>query len=1101
MKRVYWLVLLLTIAAAAFAQKYPTVAPNPYKATLDRLRSSVEIPVTDWRGHAADFPHPEDVKVNDSGWTPVKLNEPWNNVSYWLRKTIEVPQQFQGYDPKGARLQLDLAIGSDESVNISVFSNGTMVSRTDEDTQLPITLTENAQPGQKFVIAVRVTGSGAKTRIRRAQLLIKPPSSRPDPVLLVEQVGAIYPLIDAYREGKEQRNQVLDSAVKAIDTSALDKGDQAGFDASLRKSQQTLEQLRPYMKKFSIHAAGNSHIDMAWLWPWTETVEVARNTFGSALQLMREYPQLTFTMATAQTYSWMEDKYPAMFKEIQQRVKEGRWEIVGGMWVEPDLNLPDGESLGRQLLYGKRYFQQKFGVDVKIGWNPDSFGYNWQLPQVYKRAGVDYFVTQKIYWNDTTFFPYKLFRWEAPDGSNLLTYFPHDYANEINPAKMANDLSHYAPAMWKLDPTSPSTPDGALNMMFLFGIGDHGGGPTRKDLDTGLRWQQKDVIYPELHFDTAGNYFAELHKAEADLKIPTWKDELYFEYHRGVQTTQAEEKKHNRKSEVLILNAEKLAAIDSLFGASYPHAEFDTAWKNILFNQFHDILPGSGIHINYVDAARKYDESDRITKDVSQKALAEIGARVKTDGTSILVFNPLSWTRSDVVEAEAQFPTPVVGVMGQNSTGTSVPLEVLSKDDATNRVRVRFLAQQVPALGYETVKLVNAAGTAGSFPVVKASSSELENEFLRATIDPQTGCITSLFDKRSNTESLAPATQSEGSPANLNGKPCGNLLQTFVDKPKEWDAWNIDADFTKQHTDLMQADSVKLIENTRLRAVVRVEKHTANSRFVQDIIVYAGVPRLDVKMSADWNEKHVLLKVAFPVSVTADKATFEIPYGSIERPTTRRTPEEQAKFEVPALRWADLSDPKHGLSLLNDCKYGYDAKDNVLRLSLLRSPTWPDPHADEGRHEFTYSLYPHGGTWKDAFTVRQGYELNYPLMATAIEPHAGPLPAAHSFVSTAADNVIITAVKQAEDDQSMIIRFYEWAGKSGNVGIRLPRTAKGANDVNLLEKSVQALTLTANGNEVTVPTKPYEIRTVRVDFESESMKRPQGAGRRCVVTQ
>lgn len=1083
MKRLSGLVIcLVVLITTGFAQKYPTVAPNPYKPTLDRLRSITEIPVADWRGHTADFPHPEDVNVVGSDWAPVKINEPWNNAAYWLRKTIEVPRQVNGYDLTGARLQLDFWIASNESVNITVFTNGSMVSRTDEDTQLPITLTENAQPGQKFVVAVRVLGAGDRTRIYRSRLLVTPPSSRPDPRLIADQVESIHPLIDAYPEGREQRDQTLGTAVKAIDTAALEKGDQAAFDTSLRKSQETLEQLRPYIKKFSIHATGNSHIDMAWLWPWTETVEVTRNTFASALQLMREYPQLTFSMATAQTYSWMEEKYPPIFKEIQQRVKEGRWEIVGGMWVEPDLNLPDGESLTRQLLYGKRYFQQKFGVDAKIGWNPDSFGYNWQLPQIYKRAGMDYFVTQKIYWNDTTKFPHKLFRWEAPDGSSLLTYFPHDYANQLDPPKMANDLSQYAPSMWKASPTSTNTPNGALNMMFLFGIGDHGGGPTRKDLDTGLRWQRKDVVYPELHFDTAGNYFEALHKNESELKIPTWKDELYFEYHRGVQTTQAEEKKRNRKSEVLILTAEKLAAIDSLFGGAYPKAEFETAWKNILFNQFHDILPGSGIHINYVDAARKYDESDHITNDISRRALEDIAANVKTDGTSVFVFNPLPWSRTDVVEAAVQFSNPVGEVTGQGLNGQPMPLEVIGRDTTTNRVRVRMLAQQVPSMGYLVVKVANSPGTTASFPPLKATSAQLENEYLRVSIDPQTGCITSLFDKRSNTESLAPAVQSEGSPANLDGKPCGNLLQTFVDKPKEWDAWNIDADFTKQHTDLMQADSVKLIENSPLRAVIRVEKHTANSKFIQDITMYPGVPRLDVKMQADWNEKHVLLKVAFPVSVTSDKATYEIPYGSIERPTTRRTPEEQAKFEVPALRWADLSDTRHGLSLLNDSKYGYDAKDNVLRLSLLRAPTWPDPHADEGHHEFTYSLYPHGGTWKEAFTVRQGYELNYPLMALAMQPHAGPLPARHSFVSSTADNVVITAVKQAEDDQSLIVRFYEWAGKSGNVNIQLPQAAKAAYDVNLLEKSEQQLVLGENGSAVTVPTKAYEIRTIRVEF-------------------
>jgi alpha-mannosidase len=1083
MKRAFWLGLLLAITSASFAQKYPTIAPNPYKSTLDRIRSTVDIPVTGWRGHVADFPHPEDVNLDDSSWTAVEVKQLWSAPAYWIRKTVEVPKQFNGYDPKGARLQLDLAISSDKEISISVFSNGTMVSRTDEDTQLPITLVEGAEPGQKFVIAVRMLGSGEKTQIRRARLLLTPPDNRPDPSIIADEIDSIYPLINAYEDGKQQRDHHLDTAVKVVDTAALDKGDQAAFDASLRKCQQTLDELRPYVKRFSIHATGNSHIDMAWLWPWTETVEVTRNTFGSALQLMREYPQLTFTMATAQTYKWMEDKYPEMFKEIQQRVKEGRWEIVGGMWVEPDLNLPDGESLARQLLYGKRYFQQKFGVDVKIGWNPDSFGYTWQLPQIYKRAGVDYFVTQKIYWNDTTNFPYQLFRWQAPDGSSLLTYFPHDYANDIQPAKMANDLSHYAPSMWKQDPASPNTPDGALNMMYLFGIGDHGGGPTRKDLDTGLRWQKKDVVFPELHFDTAGNYFSELQKSEAELKIPTWNDELYFEYHRGVQTTQAEEKKRNRKSEVLILNAEKLAAIDTLFGASYPNAEFERAWKNILFNQFHDILPGSGIHINYVDAAGKYDEADNITRDIGRKALEDIAANVKTNGTSILVFNQLSWPRSEVIEAEVQMPAMFTSLSAKDSAGKNVPLEVLSKDSATNQAKIRLFVSDVPPLGYETVTFSTVASSSTKpKPTLLVRADHLENEFVRVDIDPQTGCITSLFDKRSNTESLAPAVQSEGSPANVNGKPCGNLLQTFVDKPKEWDAWNIDADFTKQHTDLMQADSVKLIENTPLKAVVRVEKHAANSRFVQDITLYAGVPRLDVKMAVDWNEKHVLLKVAFPVSVTADKATFEIPYGSIERPTTRRTPVEKAKFEVPALRWADLSDAKHGLSLLNDCKYGYDAKDNVLRLSLLRSPTYPDPHADEGHHEFMYSLYPHSGTWKDAMTVRQGYELNDPLISVAMTPHAGPLPAEHSFVSTDANNVVISDVKQAEDDGSMIIRFYEWAGKAGNVGIRLPRAVKAAYDVNLMEKGEQQLTLSADGSEVTVPTKPYEIRTVRVEF-------------------
>jgi len=1086
-KRTFCLLIIVAVAAITIGWSQTTAnPPNPYKETLDRLNSITELPITAWRGHAADFPHPEAVSFDDSDWQPIKLQEPWNAASYWLRQTVEIPEFLNGYSLQGTQLLLDLWISGYELNNITVFSNGTMISQTDEIIQMPITLTTCARPGQKFVIAIRVLLSGQKadvypSRLMHARLLVSPEAGRPDPLIMAMQIKSIRPLIDAYPEGKEEREQTLDIASKAIDFSALAQKDQAAFDASLRNAQHLLDQLRPYVKKFSIVATGNSHIDMAWLWPWTETVDVTRRTFASALELMREYPQLTFSMATAQTYAWMEDKYPEMFGEIQRRVKEGRWEIVGGMWVEPDLNLPDGESLTRQLLYGKRYFQQKFGVDVKVGWNPDSFGYTWQLAQIYKRAGVDYFLTQKLFWNDTTKFPSKLFHWEAPDGSSLLTYFPNAYDDQLDPLKIANNLRQYAPAMWKASPVSPQTPDGNLRMMFLFGIGDHGGGPTREDLDTGLRWQEKDIVFPEIHFDTAAKFFEDVCKHEAELKIPTWKDELYFQYHRGVQTTQADEKKRNRKSEVLILNAEKLAAIDALYGAAYPKSQFETAWKNVLFNQFHDILPGSGIHVNYVDAAERYDVSDRIATDITTKALNDLAANVKTGAPSLLVFNPLSWPRTDVIDAEIQMPNPVKRLSGTMPDGKKVPLEILENDHVTNRVKLRLLAQDVPSLGYLVVKL-SESSTSASLSAFKASSTQLENEFLRVTIDQETGCITSLFDKHSQTEALSPAVQSEGSPVNLDGKPCGNLLQTFVDKPKAWDAWNIDADFVKQHTDLMKAASVKLIEQSPVRAIVRVEKHTEKSKFIQDITLYLGVPRLDVHMQADWNEKHVLLKVAFPASVNSRKATFEIPYGSIERPTTRRTPEEQAQFEVPALRWADLSDSSHGLSLLNDSKYGYDAKDNVIRLSLLRAPTWPDPHADEGHHEFTYSLYPHGGTWKDAMTVRQGYELNYPLLVSSMQAHQGPLPEEYSFASSEANNIIITALKQSEDDDSMVVRFYEWTGKEGNVILRLPRPAIAAYDTDLMERSQQPLSLQDGGNRVSIATKPYEIRTVRIQF-------------------
>ena len=1082
-------ILLAAVLSGAQSNQPPA---SPYKPVLDRLQSITTIPLPVWQVHEANLPHGEDSALDISAWQQIKVHEDWEG-SRWLARRFEVPAQLDGYSLQGAGIALDLHVSSDSTIRVSIFVNGSLVTRTDEDGQVPITLVENAEPGQKFAVAIRVieTGVGAccggkGTRLEHAELRVQPPTSRPDPALLRLQVLSAEMLIAAYEDGKAERQQQLDGAVKAIDIAALDQKDQKAFDDSLRNAQAKLSILRPYIQQFAVSAVGNSHIDMAWLWPWTETVEVVRNTFATALELMREYPDFKFTASTAQAYTWMEEKYPTMFQEIQRRVKEGRWEVIGGMWVEPDLNMPDGESLVRQILYGKRYFQQKFGVNINIGWNPDSFGYNWQLPQIYKRSGIDYFVTQKLLWaSEFTKFPYRLFWWQAPDGSRILTYFPSDYANAIDPLKLARDSATYGPMMWKWDGGAKSAPQTGLNTMYLYGVGDHGGGPTRQDLDTVLRWQKGDIVFPQIKFSTATQYFENLEKNKSELKIPTWDGELYFQYHRGVQTTQAEEKKGNRKNEVLILEAEKLASIASMFGGAYPRQNFDEAWKKILFNQFHDILPGSGIHINYVDAAAKYAETERVNRDTINNALDELAARVNSPGVGALVFNPLSWTRTEDVEVEAQFPAPVNlnQIIAIDPDGKQLLADAPTRDPETNRVKIRILAENVPSTGYKLIRLEAAAKPApnASQPMLSATADLLENEFVRLRIDSKTGCITSFFDKRSQTEALALPVQSEGSPAlSPDGLPCANLLQTFVDKPARWDAWNIDADFVKKHWDLLQADEVKLLEHTPSRAIVRVRHHFQQSSFIQDITMYAGLPRVDVRMRADWHEKHILLKVAFPLSAHNDKATFEIPYGSVERPTIRRTPAEQAQFEVPALRWADLSDASHGFSLLNDSKYGYDAKDNVLRLSLLRSPTWPDPEADQGTHEFTYSLYAHGGNWRDALTVQQGYELNYPLLAVATTQHVGALPPTRSFFGTAENNVVITAVKRAADDDSVIVRYYEWAGKADTIHLRLPQPATAAWQANLMENTETPVALDSSGKVAAIPTKPYEIKTVKL---------------------
>ena len=1063
------------------AQPSSTSSPgDPYELTFDRLQSLVTVPLPDWRFHA-DVPHPEDPSLDDGAWQPLKVREDWDTGPRVLRRWIEIPEKVNGYAVRGSRIDLKLVIRSDDAEILTVFLNGGVVYRGDEDMQQPILLAENAQPGQKFLLAVRVNCSAAKTGIFESELTIHPPSNRPDPAFLRMELLSAQPMIAAYDEGKAERQQQFEAAVKIIDFSPLDRGDQAGFDQSLSAAQARLAALKPWLRQFTIHAAGNSHIDMAWLWPWTETVEVVRNTFQSVLDLMREYPDFKFTMSSARTYEWIEEKYPAMFKEIQQRVREGRWEVIGGMWVEPDLNMPDGESLTRQILIGKRYFQSRFGVDVKIGWNPDSFGYNWQLPQIYKKSGMDYFVTQKLLWaHEFTTFPYKLFWWQAPDGSRLLTYFPRDYAAGIEGPGMAKDLSVWAPAIY--GPQVKDKPE----MLHLYGVGDHGGGPTREMLDNATELMLPNTIYPKLELGTAAAFFENLGAKLPSLDVPTWNGELYFQYHRGVFTTQAETKQRIRRSEEVMLNAEKFGALAMLDGKYYPQEGMNRAWKRLLFDDFHDIMPGSGIGVNYLDARRNLEDVQLFGKGVIEDSLNEIAAHVNTQGAGapVMIFNSLSWGRTGVIEAEAQLSGRARSIRLTDAAGKEATSQLLSIDPATHRAHFLVLAA-APAIGYKTYFVRESSGELRERSDLQASAEMMENALVRVKIDSQTGCMTSLFDKRNHQEALAPAETDSGGPKD---KICGNLLQAFVDKPKRWDAWNIDADFEQQKWDLDQADEVKLLESGPLRAVIRIKKHFQNSTFIQDVMLESGSPRVNVNMQVEWHEKHILLKVAFPVSAHSDKATYEIPYGSVERPTTRNTPAEKAQFEVPAMRWADISDEKHGFSLLNNSKYGYDAKGNVLRLSLLRSPEWPDPHADEGHHEFTYALYPHTGGWREAMTVRQGYEVNYKLLAMQTEKHEGELPAEHAFLEVKPENVVLTAMKKSEDDDSVILRFYEWAGRDTDVKIQLPPGAESAQDSDLMERPIGDLSL--QGDVVTVHTKPFEIKTVKVRFTLPHIAEP-----------
>ncbi len=1145
-------------------QKNLTPAAISKLHTLELLNS---LPVGEWHFHAGDIPHGESPTLDDSSWQLVAPRSKAPTDAVWYRRTIEVPKTLNGYDLTGSRIWFQFRANANGPMPQIIYFNGRRVALGDD--LEPIVLFDPAKPGDKILVAVKLLHTVDEKTFAGVNLKIEPnpnataASARPNPDDIRIQCITAANILPALPTPRKDLLPKVEEAVAAIDTKALEAGDQSAFDASLRKSQDILTTLQPILSQATIDLAGNAHIDAAWLWPRSETIDVVRRTFTTALQLMDEYPNYTYSQSAAQYTAWIAEKYPQMNDQIRKRVKEGRWEIVGGMWVEPDLNLPDGESLVRQLLVGQRYFNQQYGVTARIGWNPDSFGYNWQLPQIYKRSGMDYFVTQKMHWNDANQLPFRLFWWQSPDGSKVLTYFPTDYVHDnVNPTRISADFAE-----------SAQRNPGTSEMLDLYGIGDHGGGPTRAMLDQADHWiaagtapegqrptttgdtsqgqrptttgdtpqgQRPDTYQPgakpqgsaqqeaqraegptynsvdgrndaipTMRYNTAQAYFTNVEKnlnpdsptwnydsiakgytappasSTGAIGLPTWNDELYFEYHRGVFTTQAAHKRNMRTSEVATLDAEKLASLAWLNGKPYPADQLTENWKKITFNQFHDLAAGSGIGVIYKDAQKDYTEVFHNDHEISDNALNTLSSTIDTRtkaGVPILIFNSQAWPRSETLTLHIQLPTAASDVRLLDANDHTILSQVVSADSDTHQFTLLAHVDAVPALGYTVLHAEGTnkqSETSDKLRVRQdAASIELVSNSLRLVIDKKNGCMTYLSEFHFGDDVLI---------NDLAPHSCGNQLQAFKDTPKQYDAWNIDPGTLDQPPTIIdKVDSVALVTDGPLRKTVRITRTWQSSKFVQDISLDAGADFIVIDNDIDWHETHVLLKAAFPLAATGPKATYEIPYGSIERTTTRNNSWEKAKFEVPAQRWADLGDATHGLSLLNDVKFGYDAEGNTLRLTLLRSATWPDEVADKGRQQFRYALYPHAGSWKQALTVRRGYELNDPLKAEQVFPHTGALPAEHSWASIENPNVTLTAIKKAEDSDALIFRMYEWAGTATDVKLHIPPGATYAIETNLMEKP-EGGHLAFSGDIVTVPIKPYEILTIQAIYPNKTV--------------
>ncbi len=842
-----------------------------------------------------------------------------------------------------------------------------------------------------------------------------------------------------------------------------------------------------------IDLVGYAHTDLSWLWPRSETIhEVLPLTIESVLKMIQEHPGMVYSMSAAQAYKWMERYYPDLFEQIKQKVASGEWEVVGGSWTEHSTNIPSGESLIRQHLYAKRYFKDEFGVDVKVGWLPDSFGFNWNLPQIYHKCGIDYFVTHKLKWqiernNPPVPFPYHLFWWEGPDGSRVLAFHTvGGYSQPVKPDQMLEYLK--------------TLEDSAHvdKLLILYGKGDHGGGPMPDMMDRAVTLMH-DPNFPTVRFSKALDYFHEIQALPQSKDFPTVDDELYVKTHRGTYTTDSQVKRDNRRSEVLLMNAEKFSLLASQFGQPYPQADLQKLWEKVLFGQVHDNIDGSAEAEVYRDAATDYGDIRIGGRKLLNSALATVAKHVNTqgEGRAVLVFNSLPWERNGIVSLGPEYFTGLDHFKIVDVTGKSVTYQSEAEEGEARKV---IFAATVPGMGYAEYRIEPTQESPRFTTDLAISGLTLANDKVEAVIDPESGNLKSLKKKGIDMNFLR-----EDNP--------GAALEVWEDKPPKAPAgepaWNI---YLGADNKLDQADSVALTESGPVRAVVQVKKHFGDSKFVENIVLYSHTDRVDFELSVDWHEKYRFAKVAFPANFKNVYATYEIPYAAIQRYDWTLTEDpgirmmapprgweiaDRTKFEVAGQRWADVSNQagEYGFTLLNDSKYGYSYQENTLRLSLIRGPrrgypgmpdTWSDQSDDPivGIHHIKYALIPHRGDWQDVDATRRGAEFNTPLLPRLEASHAGQLSASFSELDVSPSSVVVESVKKAEDSNEFIVRLYETEDKPATAILNFHRSPRLARETDMMEwdKYVPLNSFPIKGSSVTVPVKPFEIKTIRVGF-------------------
>ena len=770
---------------------------------------------------------------------------------------------------------------------------------------------------------------------------------------------------------------------------------------------------------------GHGHIDLAWLWPLEETRLKIQRTFHTAAGLLERYPEMTFAQSSAEMYELAREVDPALFTRVRELVAQHRWEPIGGMWVEPDMNMTAGESIVRQLLCGQRWFERELGGPHRVAWLPDCFGFTPALPQLLLGAGIDAFFTTKLTWSETNRFPYDLFWWEGLDGSRVLA---HSFENDAPGQSEALGNYNGDPSprallgVWRNFRGRFVHPES----LFTIGYGDGGGGPTA-DMAEDVRELAAFPALPGAAFSRVDAFFERLRCSARDASLPVWVGELYLELHRGTFTTQGRTKRLHRRAERDLVAAEVAGSLAELFGANRPDVDLSRPWRLLLRNQFHDILPGSSIGEVYVRAEAELSEVVEAAGRVIRLALERLATAVAPRGEhpAALVVNPDLAAR------------PLRLVLSDPLPGAQAVAEGWAFTGAT------------PVAGLEAV-VVTGGDNPG--PGALAEGRCLENEFLRVELAAD-GRLSSVYDRRAGREVL-------------DGP--GNQLWVYVDKPRAWDAWEVDADYARQGEPVGPPETMEVTEPGPHRAAIRMRWRHRASTITQSVRLWRNSPRLEFATELEWHDRRLLLKARFPLAVRSESATFETAFGVVERPTHRNTSWDQARFEVAAHRFVDLSEPGYGVALLNDGRYGHHAVGSELGVSLLRSPVKPDPLADEGHHSLTYALLPHSGPWLEGGVLMEAEDLNRPLLEIACRA-GGPIRA--QALAVEGLPLALGALKSAEDGHGLVLRLYEPQGARGTARLVLPSGWQAPDELNLMEERI---------GDPDLAVRPFQVRTFRL---------------------